>query len=172
MRTIELRRHTDNDGDVLTPDGIAAALRIGADLDGSYEVVVSTGAQRATQTAACFLAAGCGGIERGVIVEAGLRSDREDDWRDAYQEAGSGELAAFRSVAPDLVAEEAEELGAALRGVLGSLDDGASALVIGHSPTNEAAVLGLTGEEVAPLGKGEGVLITERDGSFEVERLG
>lgn len=171
MRSIELRRHTANDGDVLTPDGIAAALKIGGALTGGYEVVVSTGAQRATQTAACFLAAGCGGIERGVIVETGLRSDREDDWRDAYQEAGSGELAAFRSVAPDLVAGEAEELGAALRGVLGSLEDGGSALVVGHSPTNEAAVLGLTGEEVAPLGKGEGVLITERDGSFEVERL-
>jgi hypothetical protein len=29
-RFVELRRHTDNDGDVLTDQGVAAALRIGA----------------------------------------------------------------------------------------------------------------------------------------------
>ena len=33
-RLVELRRHTDNDGDVLTDQGVAAALRIGAGLAG------------------------------------------------------------------------------------------------------------------------------------------
>jgi hypothetical protein len=28
-RFVELRRHTDNDGDVLSGDGVAAALRLG-----------------------------------------------------------------------------------------------------------------------------------------------
>ena len=37
-RFVELRRHTDNDGDVLTPDGVAAALRLGDALAGGYRV--------------------------------------------------------------------------------------------------------------------------------------
>ena len=49
-KEVELRRHTDNDGDLLTADGVAAALELGAQLRGGYEVAVSTGAQRATQT--------------------------------------------------------------------------------------------------------------------------
>jgi broad specificity phosphatase PhoE len=171
MRRVELRRHTDNDGDVLSPEGVRAALEIGGRLEGPYDVVVSTGAQRATQTAACFLAAGCGGVARGVLVETSLRSDREERWKEAYSEAGSGELAAFREVAPDFVDEECKMLGQALGRVLESLDEGGTALVVGHSPTNEAAVYGLTGQEVAPLGKGEGVLVTEQEGDYRVERL-
>lgn len=171
MRRIELRRHTDDDGDVLTPQGVETALRIGADLEGGYEVIVSTGAQRATQTAACFLAAGCGGVPGGVIVESDLRSDNEDRWKEAYQEAGSGELEAFRSVAADFVEEEAKRLGGALMRILGSLQDGQSALVVGHSPTTEAAVYGVTGEDVAPLGKGEGVLLLDDGGRYELQRL-
>ncbi|MGH2922084.1 MAG: hypothetical protein ACRDKU_08475, partial [Gaiellaceae bacterium] len=52
---LELRRHTDADGDVLTPEGVRAAVAIGSRLEGGYDVLVSTGAQRATQTLACFL---------------------------------------------------------------------------------------------------------------------
>lgn len=168
---VELRRHTDNDGDALSDAGREAALEIGRKLSGSYEVVVSTGAQRATQTAACFLAAGCGGIERGVTVAPGLRSDREDRWKQAYEEAGSGELSAFRSVAADFVEEECERLGSALEDVLDSLAEGGRALVVGHSPTNEAAVYGLTGEEVAPLSKGEGVLVVADGDGYVVEPI-
>jgi hypothetical protein len=98
---IELRRHTDADGDVLTDEGVAAALEIGARLRGGYQLAVSTGAQRATHT----------------------------------------------------------------------LADDARALVVGHSPTNEAAVLGLTGEIVALLAKGAGVGVLARDDSFKVELL-
>jgi hypothetical protein len=47
----------------------------------------------------------------------------------------------------------------------------ARALVVGHSPTNEAAVLGLAGRVVPPLGKGEGVLLIEDDGRYRVESL-
>ena len=43
--------------------------------------------------------------------------------------------------------------------------------MVGHSPTNEAAVLGLTGRLVPPLGKGEGVLVTENEGRFAVADL-
>jgi broad specificity phosphatase PhoE len=170
-REIELRRHTDNDEDVLTAEGVEAALEIGARLRGGYHVAVSTGAQRATQTLACFLAALGQQVPGSVVVEAGLRSQVEDRWRAAYKKAGSGELEALREADPELVAEDSERLGAALRRVLDGLPDGGRALVVGHSPTNEAAVLGLTGEIVAPLAKGAGVLLVADDDDVTTERL-
>ena len=170
-KEIELRRHTDADGDVLTAEGVEAALEIGARLRGGYELAVSSGAQRATQTLACFLAALGQKVPGGVVVEPGLRSQVEDRWRAAYQNAGSGELGALRETDPELVADDSERLGAALRRVLDDLPDGGRALAVGHSPTNEAAVLGLTGEIVAPLAKGAGVRVATRDDGYEVEPL-
>ncbi|MDP8930011.1 MAG: histidine phosphatase family protein [Actinomycetota bacterium] len=170
-REVEVRRHTDDEDDRLSDEGVAQALEIGRRLRGGYEVVVSTGAQRATQTAACFLAALRDTVPKGVVVNAGLRSEREERWKEAYEEAGSGELFAFRSVAPDFVQEEAERLGSALREVLETLPEGGRALVVGHSPTNEAAVFGLTGEEVGPLSKGAGVSVVEEDDTLRVEPL-
>ena len=70
---LELRRHTDADGDVLTPEGVRAGVEIGSHLTGGYDVLVSSGAQRATQTLACFLAGLGEKALRGVVVEAGLR---------------------------------------------------------------------------------------------------
>jgi broad specificity phosphatase PhoE len=170
-RSIELRRHTDNDGDVLTPEGVRAALEIGLRLAGGYEVAVSTGAQRATQTLGCFLAALGERVPGGVIVEAGLRSQVEERWRAAYERAGSGTLEALRDADPELVDEDSAVLGAALRNVLDRLGDGGRALVVGHSPTNEAAVLGLTGQEVPPLAKGAGVLVVAGESAFSVDAL-
>jgi broad specificity phosphatase PhoE len=170
-RVVELRRHTDNDADVLTAEGVAAAVALGARLAGGYRVVVSTGAQRATQTAGCLLAGLGQAVPGGVVVEPGLRSRREDRWREVAGEAGGGDLAAMRSVDPGFVDEEAATLGAALGRVLEGLGDGERALAVGHSPTNEAAVLGLTGQLVAPLAKGAGVLVTADDGGFRVEPL-
>lgn len=168
---LEIRRHTDNDGDVLTDEGVTAALRLGERLDGDYDLVVSSGAQRATQTAACMLAALGEQVHRGVIVEPGVRSDREDDWREAYAEAGSGHLDAFREVAPELVEAEAKALGDGLQAVLDRLEPGDRALIVGHSPTNEAAVLGLTGRVVDPMDKGAGVRVTVDADGTTVEAL-
>jgi broad specificity phosphatase PhoE len=168
---IELRRHTDADGDVLTPEGVQAAKQIGSRLTGGYELVVSTGAQRATQTLACFLAGLGEKVRQGVVVEPGLRSQVEDRWRAAYEKAGSGDLAALREADPELVEEDSAALAGALRRVLDALPDGGRALVAGHSPTNEAAVLGLTGEIVEPISKGDGVLVVEEDGALRVEQL-
>jgi phosphohistidine phosphatase SixA len=170
-REIELRRHTDADEDVLTAEGVTAALEIGAHLQGNYHLAISTGAQRATQTLACFLASLGQQVLGGVVVEPGLRSQVEDRWRAAYQKAGSGALGALREADPELVAEDSERLGAALRRLLDGLPDGGRALVVGHSPTNEAAVLGLTGEIVAPLGKGAGVRVLAGDDGYQVEPL-
>jgi broad specificity phosphatase PhoE len=170
-RFVELWRHTDSDGDVLTDQGVAAALRIGAGLTGGYRVGVSTGAQRATQTLACMLAALGQPVPGGVVVEPGLRSLREERWRAAYQRAGSGELEALRAADPDLVSQDAATLGVALGRVLGRLGEGERALAVGHSPTNEAAVLGLTGQKVAPLAKGAGVLLVADGDRLRVEPL-
>ena len=168
---LELRRHTDDDGDALSPEGVRQALQIGAGLEGNYEVLVSTGAQRATQTLACFVAALGQKVPGGVVVAEGLRSKVEDRWKAAYQEAGSGELDALRSADPELVEQDSATLGSALRRVLERLPDGGRALVVGHSPTNEAAVLGLTSQVVPPMSKGDGVLVVEEDGGFRVEPL-
>lgn len=158
--TLEVRRHVDNDGDVLSDGGVAAAVALGRHLaDVDFALAVSSGAQRATQTVASILAGAGRRVPGGVVVEAGLRSDDEDRWRAAYRRAGSGHLDALRAADPEFVAAQVEALGAALRRIADGLADGTRALVVGHSPTNEAAVLGLTGVTVDPLGKGEGVVL-------------
>jgi broad specificity phosphatase PhoE len=169
---VELRRHTDADGDVLTPEGVQAAVEIGAHLTGGYDLLVSTGAQRATQTLACFLAGLGETVPQGVVVEPGLRSAVEDRWRAAYQKSGSGALEALREADPELVERDSAALAAALRRVLDALPEGGRALVVGHSPTNEAAVLGLVGVIVEPISKGDGVLVVEENGALRVEKLG
>lgn len=170
-RFIELRRHTDSDGDALTEEGIRAALSIGRELTDGYSLLASSGAQRATQTLACFACVLREPVPGGAVVEEGLRSSVEDRWRAAYQSAGSGELAAMRDADPDLVREDSAALAAALRRLLGRVPEGGRALAVGHSPTNEAAVLGVTGEIIEPLGKGAGVLVIDEDGRTRVEPL-
>jgi broad specificity phosphatase PhoE len=169
---VELRRHTEANGDVLTPEGVRAAVEIGSRLEGGYEVLVSSGAQRSTQTLACFLAGLGEKVRRGVVVEPGLRSGAEDRWRAAYEKAGSGALRALSEADPELVEADSAALAAGLRRVLDGLPEGARALVAGHSPTNEAAVLGLAGHMVEPISKGGGVLVIEKDGAVHVEKLG
>jgi phosphohistidine phosphatase SixA len=170
-KEIELRRHTDSDGDALTQEGLEAALEIGAGLRGGYQLLVSSGAQRATQTLACFACALRERVPGGTVVESGMRSEVEDRWRQAYQQAGSGELGALRAADPALVEEDSAALGAALRRILDRLPDGGRALVVGHSPTNEAAVLGLTGKIIEPMAKGAGVLVVVDGGARRVEPL-
>jgi broad specificity phosphatase PhoE len=170
-RSVELRRHTDSDGDVLSQEGVSAAVEVGRTLRGGYDVVVSSGAQRATQTIACFLAGLGERVDSGVTVDVRFRSANEDRWRSAYEEAGSGDIESFRKVDPDLVAEESRLLGEALGGIFEMLPEGGSALVVGHSPMQEAAVYGLTGEMVEPISKGGGVIVAEDGDRYRVEVL-
>jgi hypothetical protein len=55
--------------------------------------------------------------------------------------------------------------------VLDALADGGRALVVGHSPTNEAALFGLTGQIVGPISKGAGVLLVADDQGYRLETL-
>lgn len=133
--------------------------------------MASSGAQRSTQTVACFIAGLGEKVPGGVIVETGLRSDREDDWRAAYAKAGAGDLRSLQEADPDLVEEDSAVLADGLRRVLERLEDGQRAVAVGHSPTSEAAILGLAGVHVDPLGKGEGILIVEDSSELEVMPL-
>ncbi len=172
VKTVELRRHTAADGDVLTPDGVVAALKIGKQLQGGYEIAVSSGAQRATQTLACFLAGGGSMIAGGVVVDTRWRSDVEERWRSAYEATGSGDIEAFEKADPELVEKESILLAGALSDLFDQLPDGGKAIVVGHSPMHEVAIYGLTGKVIPPLSKGAGVLVTKSDRSYHVEPAG
>ena len=172
MRYVELRRHTDNDGDDLTAQGVADAEAIGREgLQPPYAAFVSSGAARATQMLT-ILRHAAGQDDAPISEVTGLRSTVEDRWRDAAKAAGKGAtVEQIRAVDPDLVDHEERLLGAALRRIVETLPEGGRALVVGHSPTNEAAVAGLTGEGVEPLDKGAGVLLVEDGGRFTVRPL-
>jgi broad specificity phosphatase PhoE len=171
MRYVELRRHTDNDGDRLTAQGVSDAEAIADRLHPPYAAFVSTGAARCTQMLE-ILRRAVGQDDVPVTEEPALRSSVEDRWRSAAKAAGKGaDVEAMRAVDPELVGKESLLLGTALREVLAGLPEGGRALVVGHSPTNEAAVLGLAGRVVAPLGKGEGVLLVADGADVRVEPL-
>jgi hypothetical protein len=172
MRFVELLRHTDNDGDTLTPEGVLAAETIGRErLTPPYTLFGSTGASRATEMVE-ILRRAAGQEDVPVTVVAGLRSSVEDRWREAAKAAGKGaDLEGIRTIDPDLVEREAMLLGGALRAVFDAVPEGGRALVVGHSPTNEAAVLGLAAEVIRPMGRGEGVLIVEDGGRFHVRAV-
>lgn len=171
MRYLEVRRHTDDDDDRLSPDGVASARSIGAQrLHPPYESFVSTGAVRATQMLE-ILRAAAGQEDTPIVEQPALRSVVEDRWRAAAKAVGTADVEEIRRVDPDLVEKETQLLGAALRQVLQQLPEGGRALIVGHSPTNEVAVLGLAGQTTPPLGKGEGILVTEDGGRFRVEPL-
>jgi broad specificity phosphatase PhoE len=170
-KTVELRRHTDANADALTEDGIRAAVEIGSRLTESYDLLISSGAQAATQTLACFLA----GMDRrqpyGVTVDTEFRSGVEERWFAAAWQADGKDLEAFRRVDPELVVHETEVLGGALGSVFQRLAEDGRALVVGHSPSMEAAVFGLTAQTVEPVAQGGGVRIIEEEGRYRVEPL-
>lgn len=171
MKIVELRRHTDAESDVLTEQGVRAAVEIGSRLEAHYDALISSGAQRATQTLACFVSGGGVRSAAGVVVDSRFRSDVEDRWRAAYKLAGAGDIDSFREVDPELVKAESELLGGALLEIFDRLPDGGRALIVGHSPMQEAAVFALTGTIVEPLSKGAGIRITRDGDRYEVEPL-
>jgi broad specificity phosphatase PhoE len=167
-KSIELRRHTESDGDVLTADGVKAAVRIGGSLRGPYDLVVSSGAQRATQTAACLLAGMPGFVVGGVVVDDSFRSEDEDRWREIYATTRNPDLESFLAADYAFVAAEARRFTDALHRVSAHISEGGKGLVVGHSPMLEAAVWGATEQTIRALGKGEGTVLVHADGAFTV----
>lgn len=171
VKFVELRRHTDNEADLLSDEGISAAMEIGSRLEGPYDLLISSGAQRATQTLACFLAAMGQKVAGGVTVDPSFRSEQEQRWFDAASRAGGKDLNAFKQIDEELVSSEAVRFTDAVKRVIDRLPDGGRALVVGHSPMHECAVLGLTGEVVDPIAKGMAVLILSDGEKVSVEKL-
>jgi len=168
MKMVELRRHTASDGDHLTAEGIRAAVEIGGLLADQYDLLISSGAQRATQTLACFLAGSGHRFPAGVIVDEAFRSAVEDRWFAVAKQSGGGGLENFLATDKALVSEEAERFAAAVRRVFDALPDGGRALIVGHSPMHEVAVYGVTGTIVSPISKGAGVLLVQDEGEVRV----
>jgi hypothetical protein len=168
MKTVELRRHTANDGDTLTQDGIRAAVEIGHLLADRYDLLISSGAQRATQTLACFLAGSGRRYPAGVMVDQAFRSAVEERWFAAAKQSGGGGLEVFLKADRALVEAEAEHFGGALRRVFDSLPKDGRAIIVGHSPMHEVAVYGLTRQIVAPMSKGAAVLVGQDGGQFRL----
>jgi phosphohistidine phosphatase SixA len=136
VRQIELRRHArrDPDADRLSPEGRAQAEDAGRASDATYVAVFVSPAARAAETAAWFL-------------------------------RGAGQQLPEHAVIPGLGGRDAtggspEGMAAGIRVLLDRVPEGGRALAISHTPLVEAAALGLTGAEVAPMGECEGILIT------------
>lgn len=164
MKVIELRRHAARakDTDALSPEGRVQAEDVGRALRTDYAVVFVSPAQRAAETAA-WLLRGSGMPLRAHAVVPGLASEVEDRWRQAARAAGSSRLDAVMATDPGLVADESHRLARTLEGLFDRIPQGGVALAIGHSPLIEAAVYGLTGVVVEPLGETEGVVLIQDD---------
>ena len=165
-RTIELRRHTANEGDVLTAAGVAAAVAIGRALQGPYALIVSTGAQRATQSGACFIAGLGRSVPGGLVVDDGFRSRDEDRWRGIYAKTRKGDIEAFLIADYAFVQDEAKRFLTALQRVAMHTPEDGRSMVVGHSPMLEAAVWAATGEMIRALGKGKAVVLVHEAGAF------
>jgi phosphohistidine phosphatase SixA len=170
MRVVELRRHATRakDADALSPEGLELVRRVASSLPGGYTAFVSSGAERATQTLLELWPSASGRFQ----VESGLQSPVEDRWRAAGKAAGSSHLDRIRAQDDDLVERESKRLAGVVRAIAASAPEEAKVLAVGHTPLIEAAILGLTGKTIEPLGECEGAALTyEGDRVTNVEEL-
>ena len=92
MRYVELRRHTDNDGDQLSEQGVSDAEAIGeTGLHPPYAAFVSTGAERATAMLR-ILRRSAGQDDIPITTKTALRSVVEHRWREAAKGGWQGSL--------------------------------------------------------------------------------
>ncbi|HEX6332310.1 MAG TPA: hypothetical protein VF129_13640 [Actinomycetota bacterium] len=148
MKRLEIRRHAQRDpaADRLSAAGRARAEDVGRDLDGGYDVVFISPAQRAAETVAWMLRGSGGQLPPHAVVPGLAGKDN-----DASPLAMAGVVSALLDAVPD----------------------GGSGLAISHTPLIERAVLGLTAREVEQLAECEGVVITRAgdDAPVEVEEI-
>jgi phosphohistidine phosphatase SixA len=148
VETLELRRHAVRDPrlDRLSAAGRAQAEDLGRSLRPvHYDAVFVSPAERAAETAAWILRGG--GVQlpdHAVIPGLGGK---------------------------DPTGGSPEGMAAGVRALLDQLPDGGRGLAISHTPLVERAAFGLTGREIDPLAECEGILVTRRGNTIEVEEL-
>jgi broad specificity phosphatase PhoE len=159
-RRLTLLRHTANAGDRLTDAGIEAAVALGAELAGTgFTLVVTSGAQRAAQTAACVLASGLLTVPLGVYVHEGFALADGAAWDEAINDAGGPEIMGIKAAAPALVGAAAAALSDAVTWTCDRLSKDGHALIVSHSPLIELAVWELTGTAPDPFERGQWVTV-------------
>ena len=166
MRYVESRRHTDNDGDQLSEQGVADAEALGrTGLHPPYAAFVSSGAERATEVLT-ILRRAAGQDEVSITTEAGLRSAVEDRWRDAAKAAGKGATVEdMRAVDPVLVDQESGcsvRVAAGGRGTAGTAA-GAGGSAIAHQQARSLRTRASPGNPR----QGAGILVVENEGRVE-----
>lgn len=148
MRTLEVRRHGKRDpaADRLSAAGRAQAQDVGRDLDGSYDVVFISPAQRAAETVAWMLRGRGEQLPPHAVIPGLAAKDN-----DGSPLSMAGVLSALLDAVPE----------------------GGRGLAVSHMPLIERGVLGLTAREIEPLGECEGVLLTKQgdDAAVEVREL-
>jgi phosphohistidine phosphatase SixA len=148
VRQLELRRHARRDpkADRLSASGRAQAEDVGRAATVAYDIVFVSPSQRAAETAAWVLR-GAGRQLPDHEVVPGLGG------RDGSGGSPSG-------------------MAAGVRALLERVPDGGRGLAISHTPLVEHAALGLTGDEIDPLGECEGILVTlQDDGTIDIAEL-
>ncbi len=137
-----MRRHAPRDptADRLTPAGQALAQRVGRELEGPYDAVFCSEANRAAETVAWLL--------RGL----------------------GHQLPEAHSVVPGLGGGGPAEAGATLAELMDRVPEGRTGLAVGHTPLIEQGVEFLTGTPVSSLAPCEGVVVVEEGGRYRVER--
>lgn len=149
-------RHTLNDGDALTDDGVESALEVGRSLaDRNFSLVVVSGMQRAAQTAACVLAAGSTSGVKGVFVHEGFGSDDWKGWGDLIKRTGSGNVQDLASADDDRYRQVRERVNDAMNWTARKLGSDGDALIVSHSPIIEFAIWELTGRPPTPFERGQ-----------------
>jgi phosphohistidine phosphatase SixA len=147
VRTLEVRRHAKRDpaADRLSVAGRAQAEDLGRDLDGTYDVVFISPAQRAAETVAWMLRGRGEQLPPHAVIPGLAAKDN-----DGSPLSMAGVLSALLDAVPD----------------------GGRGLAVSHMPLIERGVLGLTAREIEPLGECEGVLLTKADDdAVQVEEL-
>lgn len=144
MRTLEVRRHAKRDpaADRLSAAGRAQAEDLGRDLDGTYDVVFISPAQRAAETVAWMLRGRGEQLPPHAVIPGLAAKDN-----DGSPLSMAGVLSALLDAVPE----------------------NGRGLAVSHMPLIERGVLGLTGLEIESLRECEGVLLSKADDDAPVE---
>lgn len=172
-KRLEIRRHSLKgkalNGDSLSLEGIELAMKTGARLKGNYTHLYSSGAQRATQTICCFIAAKGQKVVYGPEVNEELFSPVFEQWSKAVKQAGYG-IEALQKTDPKLIESESKRIAEVYKQILDGLPQDGYAFAVGHGPLVETGIYGLTGKIYPPTKECEGFIITlEDDGTITIE---